>query len=353
MRYAQKQMSPKHEAGSSGIKTINLRQHTMEEEPVTARAVVAGAGFPDTTDLYWSKGPEVKEFKARAFKYGYEVREGRGPRNDSRKPWLAVYRNNKRMYVDIELTHFGAQWFKRVTVTLSRFPSFTHAYICLGQLLGQHLEFASVVRIDFAVDLLLPTEQVLGNLLILYKRHRDLHIAAGSKSSGFYAGKSPSQVRVYNKSLKDPAWAAIYQGDSKEPPPVTRIEVSLMRDRIPIEHLYELPEVFMRGIDGSRFDPFEGLTLLRNVRMVDEGLVNERGSIIRFTELRALLEFAGFHIARKHLSKNRNFNRDYLRFLEISDDTIDLDGIFHESMEVYLADWKPELRIRFSGGGAI
>lgn len=303
-----------------------------------------GMGFVDTISLNFSAGPKVSDLVQRAEGLGMRVREGgRGPNIGGRKPWLEVMYRGRSRHIYIELAFPGIRWFKKATVTASRFPTFKDLYLSLRLLFDPHLEFATVTRIDFAVDLFASLEEISRRTWVSYKRHRDLRLTMGSKSSGIYIGKSPSQIKFYDKAKWDPEWAAQYKAETdEEPPAVTRIEVSLTGDRIPIEHLYELPSLFAKTNEG--FDPFENINLFDEVAIVPETAVHERRDLVRYIELKTLLNFCGLHFTRKHLNQNRNFLRDYNKFLIYSDNAIPLCEIFQPAIQNYFKGWRPNMR---------
>lgn len=325
------------------IHAQKMRQPTPQPT-IQQIAGTGGMGFVDTISLTFSAGPKVSDLIQRAEVLGMRVREGgRGPNIGGRKPWLEVMHGGRSLHIYVELAYPGIRWFKKVTVTASRFPTFKDLYVTLRLLFDPHLEFATVTRIDFAVDLLAPINEVIGRTWVSYKRHRDLRLTAGSNASGIYIGKAPSQIKFYDKAKWDPEWAANYRADGEEETPaVTRIEASLTGNRIPIEFLYELPGIFSDA--DNRFDPFENINLFDEVDIVPETSVRERRELVRYVELRTLLNFCGLHFARKHLNQNRNFLRDYNKFLIYSDNAIPLCEIFQPAIKNYFKGWRSHLR---------
>ncbi len=322
-----------------GIKTQDPRQ-TPRLVPILPpdTSAIRGKAIIDTVEIYLREGPKIDDVRARAAMFGMQLKPGRRPK--ARRQCLEVFKYGKSLHIYIELSFFTVQWFRKVAVTGSYYLSFVDLYLCLRQLLDPHLELAIVKRIDFAIDAFIPFEEVLGNLSVSHKQQRKFYLTEGSSDSGVYFGKRPSEVKVYDKAKRDPEWAARYRlpGQS-EPPPVTRIEVSLYDERVPIEHFHELPKL----ISDENFDPFENMNLFEKVELVAEELAVTRPEYRRYVELRTLIELAGLQFTRKRLSKNGNFLRDYNKFLDYSDAVVPLGEIFQSGMSSFIEGWSSKL----------
>lgn len=175
-----------------------------------------------------------------------------------------------------------------------------------------------ITRIDLCVDIPYPVEYIYRTLILKYKRGSDSHfrirrsnknsdikISCDREMNGFYIGKNPAVLRVYNKkaslSIQDKHIAGL-------PEHLTRIEWQLRHRKCPVRSLNDIHQL-------KNMNPFENLCFLRDTPY----------DKVRYKKKAAILgshrQVGGMQYAYRKLNRQGHFKRDY-RDLTVYDEDI-------------------------------
>lgn len=153
--------------------------------------------------------------------------------------------------------------------------------------------------------------------------------------TGFYLGKSPSRLRVYDKreEMKE-----LKEDVTRIPSIFTRIEWELRHNRCPIRYLSEIHSLL-----NAR--PFEPIQILRTEEIYDFHN-DSRASVRNFTFNKLAQEF-GVHDASRILNaSNRNFIRDFKsQFVDTSEIHRQLQKSYFESTKRFFENQPQDLRL--------
>lgn len=149
------------------------------------------------------------------------------------------------------------------------------------------LKSCRIVRLDSAIDLTLPTNEVFesisfGRKLAVKQYSRELEIET------FYCGKYPESVCVYDKAKQN-----------KLEGPLTRIEVRQFSKKIPIKKLDEIEKL----IEHNPFHMVQPMAVI--------GIPENTQQLEKIEKWIQMKELVGAHMARKKLNKSYNWARDY------------------------------------------
>jgi hypothetical protein len=161
-----------------------------------------------------------------------------------------------------------------------------------------------VTRVDLNADIEIPVDYFHRALRIPRKRKTTNFLSeigefTNRGLTGFYIGRSPSLLRVYDKREE---MKQARQDISKLPPIYTRLEWELRQPRSPIEYLLQLPELL-------DFKPFERLEIMEGAPCYDfhNDTMNSRKKFL----FDSLNKDYGLQNTIRILNKGRNFSRDY------------------------------------------
>jgi hypothetical protein len=194
-------------------------------------------------------------------------------------------------------------------------------------------------------------KQIISGFVVGLKQKVQGWEVRGCRHTGLSFGSGDEVFTLYDKAVR------MKTNDGKL---WARIECNLAGDKLPIQHLDEIP-LLLQGILSGEFQPF------RHANFFDVQLINEQelwklpdtlmlgqpigyaqdGSwlkaqvtrAIRYGELRALVNFAGYGTAKKILNPSRNFARDYKPLIASMNPILDLNALFEQSMTAFLAGY--------------
>jgi hypothetical protein len=198
----------------------------------------------------------------------------------------------------------------KIEINPSRFKSF-EALNDLLSLFHDPRHF-NVSRVDHTVDLPVSVAEVYCSLLFPRKQiRRDFR---GNTLEGFYVGKFPELLCVYDKSLQ-----------AKQKGPLTRVELRQFGKKVPVQFYSELPELIS-------YRPFERLSFV-------ETSTPDNFSSINLTKkskfLAEAIEKLGAQGAFKAFNKHSNFKRDFKFCLKQNSKIPDLDSIYQDNLKKY------------------
>jgi len=199
----------------------------------------------------------------------------------------------------------------QIQVNPSRFGSFEE----MSQILSKvdNLEHLEVARIDHCVDVEIPIETIFQGASWTRKRLREKY-SQGSMT-GFYFGKHPEVLCVYDKARKEKLDGVL-----------TRLELRQYQKKVPVKDYLRLPELV-------HHEPFKIIKFQR-VKDMDQGLLRGTGEF-KISLLKRWLQLYGFQGAFKKLNPNSNFNRDFGHFIETDPAQPRLDEIYQNNLRQY------------------
>ncbi|MBF0313610.1 MAG: hypothetical protein HQK52_09345 [Oligoflexia bacterium] len=251
-------------------------------------------GFLDKVRCYHEQGFLKNSLVERWKHYGFEFGKGR-PREDRWSIEVVAY--GRPIYI---------RWGNRSDTTYnfflnpSKFKNVYQMQKILIEVLGEECLEAKVNRVDFTVDIPIAYHEVLAGLEVKYKR-ANVEFHNNYNRTGLNVGGNQDKFVIYNKS------------DEKNLPyPLTRIERQLRGRKIVFSKFGEIANSLDRILD---FHPMKYVKTNYVQFLKGKPIGNKQND--RFYELRTLVLHEGLYLAKKKLSLNRNFHRDYEKFFRL------------------------------------
>lgn len=195
----------------------------------------------------------------------------------------------------LELNPSKFHGFSEVTKTLTAFANN----------IGQY----RITRIDHAVDVEVPVGIVHEALLFSRKKSREVY-REGHALTGFYLGKYPEILAVYEKSA----------ANSLYPKGLTRIELRQSREKVPVECYDDLPSL-------GTYKPFIRIEFTSPIPLERTLRTQSKVNILQ----EAIATF-GAQGAYKVFNRHSNFRRDFKGCLTRPTNIPDLDKIYRENI---------------------
>ena len=177
---------------------------------------------------------------------------------------------------------------KKIHINPSSFHSWNDCFNFLKMFLKESINNYEIYRLDLALDYPIPLEHFLKSFDVTRKKSSWEYFEKGTKKTGVRIGKRPEVISIYDKTKR-------HNLNS----PWTRIEIQLYKQRAPVRSIEDLPKLLL----SNNFDPFKNIELF-NLQIKKE---NSKQS----NEFEILWKYHGFYHARRELSTNNNFKRDY------------------------------------------
>mgnify|MGYP003329577246 CR=1 FL=1 len=201
----------------------------------------------------------------------------------------------------------------KIEVNPTRFGSFT-ALKNLIQRLVDPLG-CTITRLDHAVDLPIQIEAIQATLI--WPRKQDREVYKSRKLTGFYLGKPPEQLAVYDRARK--------LGTAG---PLTRLELRQYRDRLPFRAFGDLPRLIEQR-------PF-GKILWLNLDRDHECLGTRQTNSLK--QLQGMVSHYGAHQAFKLMNEHSNFRRNFSAQLERPTTIPNPDELYARNIERFFAE---------------
>lgn len=222
--------------------------------------------------------------------------------NDLRNDHLLTLHTEPRFYSSYPV---------KIEINPSRFSSFES----LKQIIGliAPIQDCRITRIDHALDLKHCSVSDVERALI-YSRKKSREVFRESlKLTGFYLGKPPEQLVVYDRGKK-------LKLDSN----VTRIELRHYREKIEHQAFTELPNYL-------NSNPFAKLKFQKLKSSEPKSIYEKR----KLDLLREYLAATGAQATYKLLNRTSNFKRDYSSVLEVDETFSNLDHMYREELKPF------------------
>jgi tetratricopeptide (TPR) repeat protein len=201
----------------------------------------------------------------------------------------------------------------------------------INTLPGHLLRSIAVQRVDIALNIFDAEFKFLDERLTVKKKHsfeRILEDTCRERTRTY--GKYPEVIKFYDKAKKllkskmPPVESTAY--NSKD---FSRIEITqYSKAKLPCQRLDGL----FRSLLSDSYNPF------KNIYLSDYELSKvpiKKPQLIKYVELKTLINNNGLHYASKLLNENHNFVRDYGCFLS-DKSTICFGDYYHQGIRAYL-----------------
>lgn len=213
----------------------------------------------------------------------------------------------------------------RIEVNPSRFKSYQELLSLVENF--DQAENLKIKRLDHAVDIPVPLEEVHKSILVTRKSSREKY-ARGDALTGFYIGTKPEVLNIYSLGLKlkDPGLKD-----------VTRVELRQFEKKVPVETFFDLPALLT-------LNQFKSLQFWR-LKHPSQVPIDKRD---KYKSLFNEINQYGAQGAFKRLNRNWNFKRDFGRhFLEPNPAIPDLSQSYQEQLKQFFKE--DEIGIKQTG----
>ena len=177
-----------------------------------------------------------------------------------------------------------------------------------------------ISRIDLFADVTFPVDTLHRTLRVPYKRKASQFTRTDADRGimGLYFGRSPSQLRVYDKKAE---MRRKRRETAGLPKTFTRVEWEYRRNKCPVHRFSRLTELL-------DFKPFESLEFIESEEIYDFHQDRKKSSkLFLFNKLK---EDYGLSEAYRILNQDRNFRRD---FRDLTKGLPDIKSRIHQSFE--------------------
>ncbi len=193
----------------------------------------------------------------------------------------------------------------KIIANPSKWESYNHFFRLLSKLCNtNHLE---IIRIDHAVDVLIPIDQIYSGIRIKYKKGQTTfkencsHV--GKFLTGFIFGQKPELYCIYDKGYQLNV-KKLKRDKANERGKISRIELRQFGIKIKYKHLSEL----LNYVDNP---PFIGIEFYQ----ISDGTNNS----LKAQALAILMNHDGLSRARVRLNEQNNFDRNCKKYLKSTD----------------------------------
>lgn len=167
-----------------------------------------------------------------------------------------------------------------------------------------------ITRLDHTVDIEPSLRIIHESLIFSRKKFREIY-GAGHSLTGFYVGKHPEVLCVYEKKIGNET--------------LTRIELRQHGEKAPIRRFVELPQL-------TNFRPFDRLEF-KSVKPQCSLRESSKAAL-----LRELVGKVGAQGAYKLLNRNSNFKRDFRGVLERPAEIPDLNDLYQKNLKSFFGE---------------
>lgn len=273
---------------------MQAEQRVSRCKPTSAEQGSAlGRGLLDKLEISLPVAMSVVKLRERCKELGYRIK---GEYKGHRKFYLSIY--DCPQPIDCFLGNERNEYFSKVILNPSKVEKYSTTESELLKIFGPTVLNSKIYRLDFTVDIYEDYSKVLSGLDIKYKKANS-EFLGDSVRTGLNVGVKNDKVIIYDKGLKE-----------KVKKTWTRIERQMSGKKIFIKSLGELKSKLNEII---KFDPL-GIINLKNIQTI-ENVKYTALQLEKLSDLKALLKYEGYFLAKKKLSVNNNFQRDYGDFL--------------------------------------
>jgi hypothetical protein len=211
----------------------------------------------------------------------------------------------------------------------------------LLRIFGDDFSEMKVSRVDLNADIDLPVDYFRRAVRVPRKRKTTgfgsvMGDYTNRGLTGFYIGRSPSLLRVYDK--REEMKQARFDIASL-PPVITRLEWELRQHKSPIRYLVELSQLL-------DYRPFDPLQIIETETVYD--FHNDTENSRKRYLLDKLSNDYGRHDAIRILNKGRNYSRDYrhIAFTDTENVKARLHDSYLDGLHKFFANEQADLEIK-------
>ena len=178
------------------------------------------------------------------------------------------------------------------------------------------LQDAILTRVDLNIDFNLPFSQMIQQIDVKQKSVSVSYEDKGADKTGIYFGKGSEVLVIYDKAKKD-------RLDSSH----SRVELRLSGSKLPTKSLYNLRQHLS---ENEFFTKIEGHHVEINSSVLAE-VQNQK-----LQDFQSILRREGLFAARKAMSRNRNFSRDFTNSVKLVPWSSHPSEIFKRGIQSFL-----------------
>lgn len=288
----------------------------------------------DKLDGIFHEEVNIEQLQRRAQELGLRFTP---ERIGSERRWAIRFGNENGEHIHIELRFQNSTHSRKLISNPSRFRTFRGYKNFLFSLFGRNeSENVRILRMDFCIDIESKFSDMIQWIRVPYKRINRADINKNKTKTGITFGRGDLIICVYDKTEEQRRKGIELDRD------VTRIEVRLSRDKLPIQYIYELPGLLGLSTEGRSFTPFsfvsiEPVRLEPIERFSTPPLLNAKAvdRLINRVRLDTYLNVGGLDLARKQMNVHGNFNRDVRGLVTFEEYPHDLDSVLMSHLESF------------------
>ncbi len=296
-----------------------VQERVLREQAASnvGRLPIICAGV-DKLDANFIEPISARSVLVRAKALGCDVRERY---LKERNPFLEISRGDFKVHFR---RNFDRQYLSGFLSNPNSFKSWKDYTLFLESILSpETIQRAQIYRLDLNMDFSSSFQDLIQSIDVKNKRLAVNFMDKSGERTGLTIGKGKEEVVIYDKAKK-----------SNLADPCTRIELRLRGNKLPTRSITEIPTVLSSGI---YFEGLEWVTVSFPDRKLSEA------QTAKLNAFKLILRREGFFTAKKEFSKDRNFNRDFAKLInvqKINATNSQLNQVFRENISEFLQSIK-------------
>lgn len=266
---------------------------------------------------------ELREFEAHLRRLGFQFRHEMLGGTFFCKRIIGT-NGSLPIHVSFKPSEFGQSRCNQIITNPRHFASFNEFSYYMTLIFGPLVWTFPVSRLDSAIDLHYPFDQVVCWIDVAFKQKiGNFTESKSARLTSLTFGGGEHVVKAYCNELRTNKKKDIRPNNS------TRLEALLIRRQIPGNRA--LGQVCTH-IQSETFDPF------RQVRMTPQTFnlrFESYDDVLRAQQLQIISINCGFGVAKRRLNQNRNFSRDFGKYIVPLGNPISVSAL----LKVSLQEW--------------
>lgn len=293
---------------------LNVQNRVSSSKP--SSSFLRNRGSIDKLEIRLNDPIEVSSLRNRCQELGYKLE---GNYKKDKRFYLTVQFGLK--YLDCYLGHPENNQIRKIIINPSKFKSWIETETFLLEVFGLSILEANLYRMDFTFDLFESYQKVLEGLRINHKRANTEFHGGTKLRTGLNVGAGNDKYVIYNKGEKENSGF-----------PWTRIERQMSGRSLFLKKVKDLRTSAAKII---AFNPLAEIEI-NSITFNDPASFSSK--LEKYNDLKSLVKHEGYFLAKKKLSQNRNFERDFAPFFQLIPAITQPQEVFNKDISTFFQE---------------